>query len=180
MTRDVETTGEGRGRSFTGVLTRGGGVDSAAIKIKPSPPTASPGTRVSPHWLVRIHLVILASLKCIYGESAAGRAEGGVSAPGTRALDRERHGPARAPARQRLSRLTATQPFIGQPCTAPPLSQACSGPLGDSLGDRRPLPAGGTLHSAGRRGEKKINKLENCEAVISAVQGIKTSCCRGK
>lgn len=81
MTRDVETTGEGRGRSFTGVLTRGGGVDSAAIKIKPSPPTASPGTRVSPHWLVRIHLVILASLKCIYGESAAGRAEGGCLCP---------------------------------------------------------------------------------------------------
>lgn len=36
------------------------------------------------------------------------------------------------------------------------------------------------MRSAGRKGEKKINKLENCEAVISAVQGIKTSCCRRK
>lgn len=83
VTRDVETTGEGkvfhwglnsgRGRRFRGKK-----------KTNPAPPATSPGTRVSPHRLVRIHLVILASLKCIYGESAARRAEGGVPPPGTR------------------------------------------------------------------------------------------------
>ncbi|XP_055273562.1 translation initiation factor IF-2-like [Moschus berezovskii] len=62
----------GRGRRFRGKK-----------KPKPSPPAASPGSRVSPHWLVRIHLVILASLKCIYGESAARPAEGGVPPLGT-------------------------------------------------------------------------------------------------
>lgn len=78
-----------------------------------------------------------------------------------------------------MSPFTAVQPFIGQLCTAPTVSQASSRPLGDSVADNGrghcPLAGGGTLHPAGRRGEEIINKLDSYESVISAVQGIKTS-----
>ena len=103
MTRDVETTGEGkvfhwglnsgRGRRFRGKK-----------KTNPPRPATSPGTRVSPHRLVRIHLVILASLKCIYGASAARRAEGGVPPPGTRLEIKPAPSTESAPARRARSR----------------------------------------------------------------------------
>lgn len=104
MTRDLETTGEGKVSHWGLNSGRGRPFHGKKKKKKLSPPAASPGNRVSPHQLVRIHLVILASLKCIYGESAAKRAERGVPPPGTRLEIKPAPSTESAPARRARSR----------------------------------------------------------------------------
>ena len=161
MTRDLETTGEGkvshwglnsgRGRPFHGKKKKKKTLPTGCLAWQPGLP---PPACANPSRYPRIPEVHLRRVCC----QAGGEGRPSPRDPlgdKTRALDRERPGPARALARQRLSRLTETQPFIGQPCTAPPLSQASSGPLGDSLGDRRPLPAGGVFALCGEEGREE-------------------------